>query len=318
LVELNSIHLLTAAHWREDCDRAYPVPEFNVKSSPEPGLRCRRIEEADIEAVATFLTRGFPARNRRFWLMALAQLTRHATPPGWPKYGYLLESEGVVRGALLLIISTVPAGETTVTRCNLSSWYVEPAFRAYAPLLVAQATGRKDVTYLNISPAPHTRQTIEAQGFLRYCDGTFVAVPLLRGLLDAEDVEVFAAPRQPTVQFDPRDQQLLLDHAAFGCLSLWCATPDYASPFVFRPRIVRHCIPCAQLIYCRDRADLVRFAGPLGRALARRGRPFIIVDANAPVPGLPGWYRRVPKYYKGPQPPRLGDLAYTERAMFGV
>jgi hypothetical protein len=289
-----------------------------VKSSPNPGLHCRRIEEADIEAVTTFLTRGFPERDRRFWLMAFSQLTHHATPPGLPKYGYLLESDGVVRGALLSIFSTVPAGETTVTRCNLSSWYVEPSFRAYAPLLVAQATGRKDVTYLNISPAPHTRQTIEAQGFSPYCDGTFVAVPMLRGLRDASNVEVFEAIQQPTVKFDARDQQLLLDHAAFGCLSLWCATPEYASPFVFRPRIVRRCIPSAQLIYCRDHADLVRFAGPLGRALARRGLPFIVFDANAPMPGLLGWYRRVPKYYKGPQPPRLGDLAYTERAMFGV
>lgn len=296
----------------------YAVPALNAKGLSVPDLRCRRIDETDIEAVASLLARGFPERDRRFWLTALSLLTRHATPPGWPKYGYLLESGGVVRGALLLIFSTVPAGETTVTRCNLSSWYVEPSFRAYAPLLVAQATGRKDITYINSSPAPHTRPIIEAQGFSRYCEGTFVAVPMLRGLLDGVNLKVFDATREPTVNFDARDQRLLLEHAAFGCLSLWCATPEYAIPFVFRPRIARGFIPCAQLIYCRDSADLVRFAGPIGRALARRGRLFIIVDAAAPVPGRLGWYRRIPKYYKGPQPPRLGDLAYTEQAMFGV
>jgi hypothetical protein len=46
----------------------------------------------------------------------------------------------------------------------------------------------------------------------------------------------------------------------------------------------------------------------------------VIVDANGPIPGLIGLFRRdsMPKYFKGPQPPRLGDLAYTEYALLGV
>jgi hypothetical protein len=83
---------------------------------------------------------------------------------------------------------------------------------------------------------------------------------------------------------------------------------------------VRGVIPCAQLIYCSDIGDFVRFAGPVGRRLARHGSPLVIVDANAPIPGLLGWYSRgnMPKYFKGPQRPRLGDLAYTEHAVMGV
>ena len=93
-----------------------------------------------------------------------------------------------------------------------------------------------------------------------------------------------------------------------------------AYPFVFRPRLVKGFIPCAQLIYCRDIADFARFAGPIGRYLARRGRAIVIVDANGPIPGLIGIFRRgsKPKYFKGPQRPRLGDLAYTEYAILGV
>jgi hypothetical protein len=84
--------------------------------------------------------------------------------------------------------------------------------------------------------------------------------------------------------------------------------------------VVKGRIPCAQLIFCRDVFDFVRFAGPIGRLLARRGRPFVIIDANAPIPELLGWYgrRKMPKYFRGPQPPRLGDLAYTEHAVLGV
>ena len=37
-----------------------------------------------------------------------------------------------------------------------------------APLLVASALKRRDVTYTNISPAPHTWRTLQAQGFEPY------------------------------------------------------------------------------------------------------------------------------------------------------
>ena len=289
-------------------------------ASAAPSLRCRQIEGSDIEAVASLLAGGFRTHDRRFWLEAFAQLRRHATPPGLPKYGYLLESDGRAVGAVLLICSLVRAGEMDAPRCNLSSWYVEPAFRAYAPMLVSQALRHKDVTYVNVSPARHTWPIIEAQGFSRYCDGIFVAVPMLSGLFGGAKVKVLDGTRKPAVGFDPRDLEMLLQHAALGCVSLWCATAERAYPFVVRRRFVRGIVPCAQLIYCSDVADFVRFAGPIGRLLARHGLPFVIIDANAAIPGLIGWYSRgnMPKYFKGPQRPRLGDLAYTEHAVMGV
>ena len=95
--------------------------------------------------------RGFPNRNRQFWQRALNELARREPPPGLPKYGYLLESDGVPVGAILLICSAMRDGDKLAPRCNLSSWYVEPAFRAYAPLLVSHALRHKEVTYLNVS-----------------------------------------------------------------------------------------------------------------------------------------------------------------------
>jgi hypothetical protein len=282
-------------------------------------LRCRQIEERDIEAVASLLANGFRTHDRQFWLQAFVQLRRHATPAGLPKYGYLLESDGRVVGAVLLICSLVRAGEADMPRCNLSSWYVDPEFRAYAPMLVARALRHKDVTYVNVSPAPHTRPIIEAHGFSRYCDGIFVAMPAL-SRCGGEKVKLYDGTRTPKVSFDPHDRDVLLQHAALGCVSLWCATPERAYPFVFRRRFVRKIVPCAQLIYCSDVADFVRFSGAIGRRLALRGLPFVIIDANAPIEGLVGWYSdgNMPKYFKGPQRPRLGDLAYSEHAVMGV
>ena len=252
--------------------------------SSVPAIRCRQIGEADIAAVAALLGRGFPNRARQFWSDALARLTRREPPPGFPKYGYLLESGDAAVGALLLICSTMREGGRLATRCNLSSWYVEPAYRAYATLLVSQALADKDATYTNVSAAPHTWPIIEAQGFSRYCDGVFVAVPMLKDLFGGGGVRVFDARENPTASFDASEQDILQRHAEHGCISLWCEADGHAYPFVFRPRIVKRAIPCAQLIYCRDVADFVRFAGPIGRYLAWRGNPFVI-ETKSSKPG---------------------------------
>jgi hypothetical protein len=281
-------------------------------------IRCRQIEEGDIPAVADLLAHGFPHRGNQFWRHALDQLTRRDPPDGLPKYGYLLETGGKPVGVILLIFAAMPAGEAFAPRCNLSSWYVEPAFRAYAPMLVSQALRHKEVTYTNVSAAPHTWPIIEAQGFARYSNGIFIALPALT--IGGAEAEVFDVERQPAAIFDPFEQETLAQHTAHGCIGIWCATPERTYPFVFRPRLVKGFVPCAQLIYCRDIADFGRFAGPIGRYLALRGRPVVIVDANDPIPGLVGVFCRgsKPKYFKGPHRPRLGDLAYTEYAILGV
>src|SRR5437870_9000003 len=99
-------------------------------------VRCRQIGDGDIDAVINLLTEGFAVRSRRYWTRAFDRLMRHPTPAGFPKFGYLLESNGVAVGAILLIFSRISTGSQPTVRCNISSWYVEPAFRAHASSLV--------------------------------------------------------------------------------------------------------------------------------------------------------------------------------------
>ncbi len=77
-------------------------------------------------------------------------------------------------------------------------------------------------------------------------------------------------------------------------------------------------MPHAQLVYCRDFESYVQLAGPLGRFLLLRGIPLILSDANGPVPGLMGRYYGDwgVKFARGPHLPHLGDLSYTDWAMF--
>ena len=94
----------------------------------------------------------------------MARLQGRGAPEGCPPFGYLLEADGQVVGALLLIFSQ----RNGDLRCNLSSWYVVPEHRAHAAVLAAMATKLKHVTYLNTSPAPHTWPILKAQGYVQY------------------------------------------------------------------------------------------------------------------------------------------------------
>jgi hypothetical protein len=285
-----------------------------------PSIRSRQIGHGDIDAVVDLLVRGFPIRGRDYWQRALQTLASHPTPADLPKYGYLLESNGTPVGVILLIFSSIPANGGATTRCNVSSWYVEPAFRSHAPLLISQAIKHKNVTYVNISPAMHTRPIVEAQGFARYSNGQFVTVPALAPKCRDDDADVVGVATPPHAPFGAPELDLLLQHDRHGCTSLWCVTSERAHPFVFMPRVVKGVIPCAQLIYCREIEEFVRLAQPLGRYLAKRGRPVVIIDSTGPIPGLVGKYfdGKSPKYFKGPSQPSFGDLAYTEAVMFGL
>ena len=288
-----------------------------ASSRPAAAVRCREIEDRDIDNLIPLLTRGFAVRSPDYWARALDRLRRHPTPAGLPKFGYLLEHAQRPVGVFLLISSAVPDG----VRCNVSSWYVEPAFRSYATWLVLRALRHKNVTYVNVSPAPHTRTTIGAQGFSRYSNGQLLALPMLGARVAGVVVQPIDVVARPQEQALAADYDLLKAHADLGCLCLWCTFEGRAYPFAFLPRrIAKGLVPVAQLVYCRDQDDVVRFAGPIGRHLAARGRPLVLMDAHGPIPGLAGKFFAGdgPKYFRGPKPPRLGDLAFTEMIIFGA
>ena len=284
-------------------------------------IRCRQIGVSDLDSVIDLLERGFPSRTRDYWVRGLERHTGRPVPCGLPRFGYLLESDGKPVGVLLLLFTSFDVGrDKPEIRCNLSSWYVEPAYRSCASLLVSVALRHKGVTYMNISPAPHTWPIIEAFGFTPFCSGQFTALPWLGRPRPGVRVREVQPGEIAEVALPAAERELMSAHAGYGCLGLVCTAPDGDHPFIFQRFMRWHDrVPCMRLIYCREVGDLVRFAGPLGRYLLRRGIPLVMLDSNGPVAGLVGVYQDVKgrKYFKGPDKPRLGDLAYTELPLFG-
>jgi hypothetical protein len=289
---------------------------------PTSQIRCREISETDLDAVAELLTRGFAGRPRDYWLQGLRRQAEREVPNGYPRFGYMLDNDGRPVGVLLLLYTSRANGGETAIQCNLSSWYVEPAFRNYAPLLTKIAQRHKEVTYLNISPATWTWRIIEAQGFSPYCSGLFFSMPAASRVTPGMTVETVSPETRAIDGLSEVEVELLTRHARYGCLSLVCRTPSGAFPFILLPMRIRRgwiAPPAMQLIYCRDITCYVACAGAIGRTLIRHRKLSVILDSNGPLPGVAGLYSsaRGRKYFKGPHPPRLADLTDTELVLYG-
>jgi hypothetical protein len=285
-----------------------------------PPIRRREICPGDIDRVVDLLTTGFRMhkRERPFWERAMARLSEHRTPPGYPKYGYLLDNDGTAVGVTLMVYSTIIVDGQQHIRCSMSSWYVQPAFRAYGSLLTSRVFQQKEVTFFNITPDPSIFPVLSAVGYKRYCSGRFLAVPALSASLRGVRVRTAAPDMSADGDLSAFETQLLLDYRRYGCICVTCSAADGRHPFVSQPRRKAGLVPFALLVYCRHLQDFARLAGPLGRYLAVRGILLVVADADGPIAGFIGRYcDGFPKYFRGPEQPRLGDLAYSERALFG-
>jgi hypothetical protein len=294
-----------------------------VPSPPAQKVRCRAIKESDREAVINLLLRGFEGRQRSYWQTGLERMSRRRVPEGSQPYGFVIDAGGKLVGILMLIWTTRMQDGAAVRVADVASWYCEPAYRGYAQLLVSVALRDKTASYMNVSPAPHTWPILEKQGYKPYCSGLFFAfAPLMRGVPGTR-IERVSAESNPRDIEAMAEYEMLREHASFGCIVLVCRAGGQLHPFIFRPFFIRSGripTPGVMTLYCRDQADLVRFAGNIGRYLMWRLMPVIIMDSNGPIPGLAGFYTEKSgrKFCRGPYRPRLGDLSDTEFAIFGM
>ena len=268
-------------------------------------VRCRPIVENDLDGLADFLAKGFPLSHRDYWTKGFARWRHLPQVEGVPRYGYVLEAEGTPVGVILLLWSR--RGDRLTA--NLSSWYVEPQWRTHSTLLISAATKLKEATYINASPAPHTERTLEAQNFVPYNFGRSI---------------VFALPGRggvsENIPDDLPEAQLLRDHRALGQVALVVEKDGILSPFVLKPRrLDRPPVPVMDVIYCRSPEDFAACAPALARHVLPRALGFLI-DGDMPAKfGILSHYveGKERRYYKGPWRPTLGDLAYSEKVIFG-
>ncbi|HEX4637133.1 MAG TPA: hypothetical protein VH189_13175 [Rhizomicrobium sp.] len=276
---------------------------MTIAPYPASRVRCRLIAENDLEGIADLLSRGFPQTRRDHWTRGFARWRQLPVIAQMPRYGYLLDTGFGPVGVILMISSR--RGDQVIS--NLCGWYVDPKWQSHSPLLISLATKLRQVTYLNASPAPHTWRLLQAHGFSPYNFGRTATFALPgRGLVSE------------TIPDDLPEAQLLRDHHAMGWMSLTVEKDGQVSPFVLRPRrLEKPKLPVMEVMFCRGADDLGRCAPALARYFLPRGRLGFLIDGD--MDNLLSHYveGREPRYFKGPYRPVLGDLAYTEKAIFG-
>jgi hypothetical protein len=287
------------------------------RASTVPRLRCREIKEADLSPLIDLLTAGYQLADRNFWRQRIDRLSRYSPPPGFPKFGYLLDCDNSPVGVIFTVFSSYVADKKTKVRCYLANWFVEPNYRSYAIMLAAHAAKNRDVTYRIGTPSGHSLPILLALGYQKYCDGRFISLPALSWRSERVRVERFDPHRPGSAGITSAEDKIFVSHAEYGCIGLKCLAAGREYPFVFQPRRKGGLVPFARLVYCRDMDDFVRFAGSLGRFLLARGFPLVVLDTNGPVSGLIGKYSdKFPKYFKGVDQPTLADSAYSARVIF--
>ncbi len=301
---------------------AEPSP---LASASQP-LRCREIAEKDLDDVIRLLRRGFPDRGEAYWRRGFARHVTRTLPTDYPRYGFVLEQpEGLV-GVLLTLHTRADFVQGDVVRCNLSSWYVDPRFRAYATLLDRKAQQNPTVTYLNVTPAPETFRIQEAFGSVRYCRGQMLVLPLFGRRHAGVTIREVGAGDDLS-DLAPGARTLIRDHRSYGCLCFVWSDGGEGRPLILQKRDMQLWrgspglrVPIYSVVFVSPFEDLHRVVGSLGRLLLkRRAMPWILVDSTGPIRGLVGRFvegRRV-KFSRGPSPMPLGDLAYTELVLFG-
>jgi hypothetical protein len=275
---------------------------MTINPQPASRVRCRPIEESDLDGLADLLTRGFPRTRRDYWLRGFARWKTLPVIEEMPRYGHLLEGRFGPVGAILSISSR--RGEKII--CNLSSWYVEPQYRSHSTLLMSLATKFKQVTYINASPAPDTWRSLQAQGFSPYNFGRSAVFALPGRGLVSEDIPV-----------DLPEAQMLRDHRSMGWISLTVEKDGMVSPFVFKPlRLNRPKFQLMDVMFCRGAEDLRRCLPALAKYFLPRGTIGFLMDGDMDARLSHYAEGKEPRYFKGPHRPILGDLAYTEKVLF--
>ncbi|TJV27980.1 MAG: hypothetical protein E5Y18_17065, partial [Mesorhizobium sp.] len=67
------------------------------------------------------LCRGFPKRDRSYWIQALTRLSQRPPVAEFPQYGLALENADRIVGVVLTLYTRYPGQEGDEVRCNLSS-----------------------------------------------------------------------------------------------------------------------------------------------------------------------------------------------------
>jgi hypothetical protein len=175
----------------------------------------RAIELADIPAVARLLHRRFMADVP---VATIERVIRHDWPVERPNYGYLMEANGTPVGCILAAYSEREVRGRREFFCNVGTWYVEPAYRAFSLALSTKLLKQeRPCTFTALTPNPTSQSVfprfnyqVLSPGFDVYLPGARWARGWRTGVRLVNDVEQIAR------ELEPPQRRILEDHRPYA------------------------------------------------------------------------------------------------------
>lgn len=273
-------------------------------------LKIVPIDNANRVAAVALLTKGFPEKSEAFWSRGLSLVSEHHARRDLGPIGQLLMKGDDAAGVLLTIKSRLP--ETGRIVVNLSSWYVEPSCRWFAPRMLQMASSSEDELFTDLTPSPEACKLNERLGFATVTDCTlFYALPLTAFRPASARLRPLADITPDILSAETRN--MLEDHARLGCIVAVMEADSRHYPLVFLKTTTRR-LPSARLIYCDDRQVAQRHISAIARHLLGHGRlalTMAALEAERKAGGL-AIHKSAPIQVKGAWNPQFINETYSE------
>jgi len=276
----------------------------------ERPLRIVPIDNGNRVAAVALLTKGFPEKSEAFWSRGLSFVNAHHARLNFGEIGQLLMKGDDAVGVLLTIKSRLPDEDRMVV--NLSSWYVEPSSRWFAPRMLQMASSSQEETFTDLTPSPEACKLNERLGFSTVTDYTLF-YPLLPKALGPARARLRPLADVPPGALPAAMRDMLEDHARFGCMVAVMEADGRHHPLVFLKTMTKR-LPTARLIYCEDRQLAQRHISAIARHLLRKGRLAMTMAASDEERDAGGFavLKSAPMQVKGVWNPRFINETYSE------
>ncbi|HJS86545.1 MAG TPA: acetoacetate--CoA ligase [Acetobacteraceae bacterium] len=301
-----------------------------AKQSGRSGPRIRPAGAQDVDALCAFLVDAFRAAG-----IPAAAWRRLFDYPWFgekPDFGFVLVDGAEIVGFLGTVYARRQTRKGTGIVCNLTSWYIRPAYRGWGTALLAAALRDDSITYTALTPGPLSRKVFKALGFAPLVERRIVMPPLFHpGTLRGPRPVLSFDP--PTVRrfLDERQQRIFDDHAPYDCLQMVLAAgPERAHIVVKRramslrrlhrrlPQSVT--FPYSEILHCSAPPLLARYLEQVKLPILRRQRTLALVADAHLFPKPPRGISKVDyALYRSPllEAPDL-DKLYSELVLLPI
>ena len=272
----------------------------------------------DRAEIARFMQAAFPRAkwDRSGWDALLS--SRWSGPDN--SYAVTVRDKGKLVGVLGLVTATRPTRSGMAKMANITSWYVDSAYRGQGvgSQMLELVTADPDVTITNFSSAKRAVPVVERAGF---------------SILDAERLVWQAGAGQPNFKahrspltlglaLGDRDKQVIKDHAGLDLLPLTVETPDGLCTLILSIKQKHDAYVTYETMYVGNRPLFSKHAQAIALAVLPRHDAVLSVDSRFVEQGTQCDRREVfavPRYYT---PGRILaediDHLYSEIVLLGL